>query len=577
MSRLYYLFVFVLLNMIWIFYIWRSDTNIEKFSPKYISSSFDSKSKIQFKSKVFQSISPFLYSLFPSSSSIITSHTGDIPIGTASMNEQIKKEKEFNLSILHKSDIAKMKINSEYEMFLDENKENIYIIQFHIDYNYTNDYSFINLYTIPIHNFIITKREEYDLNKSCIIKLWEKKFQGIIKKYAISSDKKYISILINKINKNDIKYVIEYIEIFNITNSDEINIEGNLPITNIDLANNTIIISRETKEYIDILIKNTTTNQWKEYNIDNITIIDNKSSNKVIEIEKEKIIYCNNINSFKILEKNDVFISIIQSYISITNQGINANLIMIAFSEYLSFEPKKSQLLSIRLDTVIEGDYGDKEEDEDITYIYDIKSSLSQLKYMYYHNPIFTKNNINKNKAKSIIFELFYRTLISLNLGNYERNLISTINSDIESIQSDENENNLIITDTKGNIYYFYRPNLNSEYSDYLLITLDNIPPKYRNNEILTNYIETFDNDKTRLFLLMDNGVIISLDFKKIIKKMNRGVITMLFADYFYTIFMAMFNLIILIVVLKRRNKKNQRNNDIRNVINNLADIRRGQ
>ena len=164
---------------------------------------------------------------------------------------------------------------------------------------------------------------------------------------------------------------------------------------------------------------------------------------------------------------------------------------------------------------------------------------------------------------------------MSINKETYERNIISAIYSEIKSIQSDENENNLIITDSKGDIYYFYKQNLSEEYSGYFLITLDNMPPKYKNKEILTSYIETFNNDKTRLFLLMDNGVIISVDFRKIIKKMNRSIITMLFMDYFYTIFMALFNLAALLYILKKRKKKNQRNNDIRNAINNLAQIRR--
>ena len=75
----------------------------------------------------------------------------------------------------------------------------------------------------------------------------------------------------------------------------------------------------------------------------------------------------------------------------------------------------------------------------------------------------------------------------------------------------------------------------------------------------------------------MDNSVIISLDFKKIIKKMNRGLITIIISDYFYTIFMAIFNVLILMIVLKKRKKKKQRINDITNAINNLANIRREQ
>ena len=90
-------------------------------------------------------------------------------------------------------------------MFLDENKQNIFIIKFHISYNYLKDYSIISLYTIPIDNFIISKRDEYDLNKSSIIQLWKKKFQGVIKKYSVSQDKKYLAVLLDTIYKDKIK------------------------------------------------------------------------------------------------------------------------------------------------------------------------------------------------------------------------------------------------------------------------------------------------------------------------------------------------------------------------------------
>ena len=120
MNSLCFLFIFLLLNFIWLLYIWKSDNDTEEFSPKFISSSYDEKLKIQFKSKVLQSISPFLFKIFPSSLSIITSHTGDIPIGVSTMSAQLAKEKNYNISLLHQSDIGKNRLNSEYEMFLDE-------------------------------------------------------------------------------------------------------------------------------------------------------------------------------------------------------------------------------------------------------------------------------------------------------------------------------------------------------------------------------------------------------------------------------------------------------------------------
>ena len=570
MSRFYFLLIFLLLNIIWLFYIWRFDTNVEEFSPKYISSSFDDKLKIKFKSKVLQSISPYLYKLFPSSLSLITSHIGDIPIGSTPMNEQLRKEKEYNISLLNKSDIGQNKYNSEYEIFLDENKTNIYILKFHINYNYLKDFSLISLYTIPIDNFIITKREEYDLNKSAIIKLWEKKFQGIIKKYSISQDKKFLGILMNTAykNKNYIKSVIKYIEIFNISNIDEIYIEGNIPLINLDISKDIIAISRKGKEFVDILIKNKTSKIWEEYDINELS--NSFTENEEIGHDNNKIIYYNRINSFKILDNNETNLSLLELYISINNKGIYANEILIEFDK-INFTSSESFLLSVRLDQDME----DNPDDKTISYIYDIKSSLSQLRETYFHNSIYSKNNL---KSSNILnFEFFHRTIVSLNLTSFEIEKVSTLSSGIKTIQSDEKTNNLIVMDNKGKICYFYRRYLNEEYSDYKIIALDNIPSKFKNSNILASYIETFEKEKTRLLLLMDNSVIISLDFRKIIKRMNRGLVTILISDYFYTIFMAIFNLMIMIIVIKRRNKKKQRINDITNAINNLANIRRGQ
>lgn len=569
MSRLYFLFVFLTLNIIWLFYIWRFDSNVEEFSPKYISSSFDDKLNIKFKSKVLQSISPYLYKLFPSSLSLITSHTGDIPIGSTPMNEQLKKEKEYNISLLNKSDIGNYKFNSEYEMFLDENKQNIFIIKFHISYNYLKDYSIISLYTIPIDNFIISKRDEYDLNKSSIIQLWKKKFQGIIKKYSVSQDKKYLAVLLDTIykDKNKIISVIKYIEIFNISKTEEIYIEGNLRISNIDVAKDIIVISRKGKEYADILIKNKTSEIWEEYDIH-----DYKNNNTLIDEDdndNNKIVYYNRINSFKILESNETDLSLLELYISINNKGIYANKVLIDFNK-VNFTSNEKILLSIRLDKDL-----DDIIDDTVSYIYDIKSSISQLKDNYFHNSIFSQNNLRVNKL--LTFEFFHRTIVSLNITSFELERIATLSSGIKSIQSDETTNNLIAIDDKGDMYYFYRRNSLEGYSDYKIITLDNIPPKFKNSQILASYIETFNKEKTRLILLMDNSVIISLDFKKIIKKMNRGLITVIFSDYFYTIFMAVFNLLIIIIVLQKRKKRKQRVNDITNVINNLANLRREQ
>ena len=634
MNSLYFLFLFLLLNSIWLIYLWKTDNTLEEFSPKFISSSYDEKLKIQFKSQVLQSLSPYLFRLFPSSSSIITSHTGDIPIGTLSMSEQLKREKEYNKSLLHQSDIGKNKLNSDYEMFLDQDKKNIFILKLHVNYNYSNDISIISMYSIPIDNFIISTREEYNLNKSCINKIWELKIDGIIQKYSISQDKKYLGIIINKIKKNNIISTVKYIELFNINNNtlntsnisnisnisntssivtnltnetkitnetnnlnltneeininktktnniinkDEILIDGNIPLLNIDVSKDIIVLSRERKEFVDILVRNNSNNKWEEYDINEIFINEkngynhkdnnNNLTNETInDYNNNSIItYYNRINSFKIIEDDNNKLSILELYISIKSPGIFANSVIINFNKK-NFSSELIPFFSHRLDKQNE-DVG-----KNISYIYDIKSSLSQLQESYFHNSIFSKNSLNFTKL--IIFEFFHRTIVSLNISTLELEKITSLSLGVNSINSDLNNNNLISIDSKKNIYYFYKRDDDDIYEDFININLDNIPNKYRKSEILASFIETFEKDKTRLVILLNKGVIISFDFGKIIKKMNRNIITIIISDYFYTIFMFVFNLLILFIVVKKRWKKKQRNNDIRNVIGNLGNLRR--
>ena len=599
MNILHFMTLFILLNIIWLLYYWKLDNSTEEFSPKFISSSYDQNLRIQFKSQVLQSLSPYLFTLFPSSLSIITSHTGDIPIGASTMYSQLKKEKEYNISYLHQSDIGKNKLNSEYEMFLDEEKKNIFILKLHINYNYSNDISIISMYSIPVDNFIISTREEYDLNKSCINKLWEMKIEGIIKKYSISQDKKYLGIIFNRIRQNNIDSIVKYIELFNINetsnnlnnssniteenndnftnvnnisnnisnylyNKNEIYIKGNLPLTNIDVSKDIIILSRESKEFVDILLRNNSNNSWQEFDLSSFlrnSNYNNSTSNNDI------ITYFNNINSFKILNDDNDNLSLLELYISIKSKGIYAYSKMIDFDKH-NYTSNINTLISYRLDKESED-----ENVKNISYIYDIKTSLSQLKEDYIHNSIFSKNNINNNKI--INFEFFHRTMVSLNMDSLELNKIATLSSGINSIQSDTNNNNLIAIDAKKFIYYFYKRNDYDLYEDYKIINLNNIPNKYRTSEILTSYVETFENNKTRLLLLLNQGVIISLDLGKLIKKMNRNIIKVIIYDYFFHIFMAIFNLTTLIVALKKRRKKSPRNNDIANAIGMITNARR--
>ena len=640
MKSIYFLCLFLLLDSIWLFYIWSVDFDKEIISPKYISSSYNENSKIKFKSRVLTSISPILFKIFPSSQSVISTHTGDIPIGKTSMISQLDKEKNYNNSLLHQSDIQKNKINSFYEIFFDEKKENLLVLKLHTDFNFFGDKSVISLYSISVNNFIINSREEFDLTKSCLNKIYEKKITGVVQKFSISNDKKYLGILITKNVENSVQSIINFIHLdkilnnnianvtfnnsSNITNNifeieneiDEIELEGNLPIINIDVSKNIIVVSRENKKFIDIIIKNNTSNKWDEINLDkyfysmnlsdndtnitntidsnntNITSILNVNNNSTNNISLNNNItsnannsylnnssnilktYYNRITSFKIIKNNNTNLELLELYVSINSRGVYASSLIINLnisniSNYTNLPLVYKELLSSRIDKEKPENVG-----KNITYIYDIRASLPNLEVDYFHKSAFSKNILTIDNL--INFEYFHRALAYINTKTYELKQISYLSSKIESICSDSSNNNLLVIDKEENMFFFHKKNGKNEYEyDYKEINLDNIPNNYQNNEILASYLETFKGNITRLFLLVDSGVILSLDFSKIIKKLNRNVVSVFISDYFYTIIMIGLNVGVIVFSLTRRKNKRRRDNEIRNILNTLSFLRR--
>ena len=105
-------------------------------------------------------------------------------------------------------------------------------------------------------------------------KNWEKKIGGIIQKYSLSQDKKFLSIILNRINDNNITSIIKYIELFNYDNTlntnkteegnstgeaqvnktnelkeDEVNLSGNLPLISIDVSKDYSFIAGKERIY----------------------------------------------------------------------------------------------------------------------------------------------------------------------------------------------------------------------------------------------------------------------------------------------------------------------------------------
>ena len=479
--------------------------------------------------------------------------------------------------------------NTKYFIFPNKNKTKMNVILFSLEkIRYTNHFnniafpklSQISLYEIPIHNFIINYQSEFDLKKSIFKLKWKIDLQGIITKFSFSHDYDQLSVVFKNItNNNEIKYNIIYININNDKNEEElyniIELVGNLKIESIAVLKNIIVFSKKYDLYkLNFLIKDNNSNNW--INLQKIKINPLKEPyNKISDL---KFILKNKNNTNDNDKINDIYLFMkgilcnekgVYLYMKILNLDLNklnykvfknlnisdfhqknqnkSNIIYITNNKKFKikkiikqsivfykqpltpslFEGKKYNIF----DTNYTYNMDNLELDKLNLYLKDIHSSTIFNKYLQNkEEPSFLEfrflSNYNTYNTLSMNKSYFYD--ISSNYYNEDDFIIKIDEREITKICG--KEDNYII-EFKDQLYFSTRTKHMKnnkedkiEFFDIRKISFISLPKSFKPKKIYDYYFDIFDN-KYILILLIDDGVLLSLDFTKSIKNKNNSAV----------------------------------------------------
>ena len=321
------------------------------------------------------------------------------------------------------------------------------------------------------------------------------------------------------------------------------------------MIKNYIIYSRENNKILSFLFRNNTSNKWF-----NINFNDKKDL-------KEPFIYFSRINSLKFIDnekENEInkTLSIFQQTLQITEKGIYVygDIYLINLTD---FTLVKENIIKTQLDKPASND--------NVTLIYNMKIVLKKLNKIL--GPSIFSNNILYSNKTYLIFEFFQGTLCYLSQKDYQIKLIDDSDNTIDFISSDHTNQNVIAQYSNGDILYYYQNDDKSSYEIGQHLYFKSVPMQYREKNILTFSIEKTKRNKTIMLILMENGVIISLDFSKIIQKMKRTLLEVMIDDYSGSIFILLIaNIIVLILYLKKSGGR-RRINNFGNVLNDIIQV----
>ena len=491
--------------------------------------------------------------------------------------ENIRKDLKF-------TDKIPVETNSKYFLFPNCNKTKINIVIFSLekikDVNNENiifpKLSQISLYEIPIHNFIINYQSEFDLKKSFFKLKWKIDLPGIISKHSFSNDYEQLCVVIKNITNNkEIRYNIAYIDINNKNNLyDIIELEGNLKIESIAVINNIIAYSRKYDLYkLNFLIKDQDSNKWinlskmkinpfkEPYNkIDRLKFISKNNNNTNNETNKTS----NDIYLFmKGIHSNEKGVFLYMKFLTLDLNLLNYKLILNENLDSLKNDIK-SHIIYIKDNN----EHKNKEimKDSIIFYNQSIFPSLFDRKKLSLFDKNYTYNmdNLELDKLSLNFKDIHSYTIFNKYLQKKDDqnfllfHYLSNINAystfvmnssffnDIKSndynedefiIKTDQNyitkicgqDDNYIIELNEDRLFYTtkIKPLKNNQQGDIIetrRISFLSVPNGFKPKKIHDFYFDFFDN-KYILILLIDDGVMLSLDFTKSIEKKNNSAV----------------------------------------------------
>jgi hypothetical protein len=526
--------------------------------PQFICSTFEKNITIDFDSTMLNSLNKLIYKHF-NETPLSYKLTGDIPFKNKSKIENNIYENEF-LNYLNSTgkNIFIPNNDEDNKYFIINEGKNIIIIEFSFEpmndiYSILNKKTIISCYSIPIDNFLINYKEEYDLKKSVINFCWKlNDINGTIIKWEFSLDKKILLILYKQIiNGDEIKYKFRYIENLQCNKSNliinDIDLSGNSQIFYFTVGKNVILYSRVIDLYqIVILIKNEK-GDWEKSFYNKIN-----RSEEAFHISTNLIIM-KNINC------------IFHSYITFNRNGVFSKVELIKFlNSYSNYK-----IINIKTLKVSELNY-DKYDMENLKGK-NIKKGIKN----YMKKTLAITNIKNDFFIYKFLSNIFY---VSIN-NSKNKDLISKLllysEEKISSFKGDDNLDNLIINYKNGDMKFIslkYKNIQKYKKEKEQLILLSSIPKRLRKRKILNYYFNKFENNKILMIILYEKGVLACVDFSKIVEvteffgfSVNKNVILIIVTCIFSFSVYYFFN---------RNNIINEQNNfyNNNNEINNEND-----
>ena len=537
--------------------------------PKFISASYKNNLTLNFNSIALTSIYNFI-SIILDKPSEINLLVGDIPLYDKRKNETYIQKYNYNdeqtliKNIIKDYNFSKLPMSNsnEYHLFPNSDKTKMNVISFALEdkKDKTNTdinicftkLSTITLYEIPIDNFIIDFQNEYKLEHSFFKLKWKLNIPGIIIKYVFSPEYNYLALVYKQIkNGIEVSYKIVYIGINNSTDNmnlsyEVIDIPGNTKIMALAVEKDLIIYSRKIDKYkLNILYKkggiwNRFSENEIKYELERYFII---SDLKFIRPNQNNVDNVNNLFLFVKGIVSDIngirmFMKIITIDLNIIFNNtdnndheknnnskffVNSKDILNSFLELYYFEAKDFNLY------------------ENFTYdMNNLEIGKLHKRFKKLNEPIIFNKYIQKGENSNFLHFQFLSniTLETFYMNSSYFSSFPNINLNPDEYITKKNNEELIkicgdnyyVVEDKNNILSFFTLNItnNDDPSNGLFfdnprrISFISLPKNFKFNKIYDYYFDKF-NEKIILFLLIDEGLIVSLDFTGSINQKNAG------------------------------------------------------